>query len=184
MKGMIDLNRYVLVCLIEGKAGKFHDRIVNSVCHKFNKKPQKLPAHITLKAPFETNKIEEMENVLESFVAKRDKTPIKVEGFGKFRSDVIYIDVKVSQEAKKVHDELMDELVKIPWIEFKSNEGKSKVFHCTIVSKRIQDKFKEIWDYVNEYTCNFNLYFDNLSLYKWQDNTWVLYKKFKFRETK
>lgn len=125
-----------------------------------------------------------MESVLESFVAERDKTPIKVEGFGKFRSDVIYIDVKVSEEAKKVHDELMDELIKIPWVEFKSNEGKNKVFHCTIVSKRIQDKFKEIWDYVNEFTCDFNLYFDNLSLYKWQDNTWVLYKKYKFRETK
>lgn len=178
------MNRYVLVCVIEDKAGKFHDRIVESVCHKFNKRRTKLPAHITLKAPFETDKIAEMESVLESFVTGRDKTPIKVEGFGKFRRDVIYIDVKVSEEAKKVHDELMDELVKIPWIELKENEGKNKVFHCTIVSKRIQDKFKEIWEYVNQFTCDFNLYFDNLTLYKWQDNTWVLYKKYKFRETK
>lgn len=182
MKGMINLNRYVLVCLVEGKAGKFHDRLVNSVCHKFNKRRQKLPAHITLKAPFETNKIEEMEIILEDFTARRDKTSIKIQGFGKFRSDVIYMDVKVSQEAKKVHDELIEELIKIPWIEFKSNEGKNKVFHCTIVSKRIQDEFKEIWDYVNEYTCDFKLYFDNLSLYKWKDSTWVLYRKFNFKE--
>jgi 2''-5'' RNA ligase len=182
MKGLIDLNRYVLVCLIEGKAEKFHDRIVSSVCQKFNKRRQKLPAHITLKAPFETDKIAEMESLLEDFTAKRSKTPIKVSGFGKFRRDVVYMDVEVSQEAREVHDELIEELIKIPWIEFKSNEGKDKVFHCTIVSKRIQDKFEEIWDYVNEYVYDFNLYFDNLSLYKWKDNTWVLYRKFKFRD--
>lgn len=176
------LDRYVLVCPIEGKAGEFHDRLTNDVCRKFNKKRQKLPAHITLKAPFESDKIEDMENMLEGFVSTRYKTPIKVSGFGKFRRDVVYMDVDVSQEAKKVHDQLIDELRKIPWIKFKSNEGKDKVFHCTIVSKKLQDKFEKIWDYVNEYTCDFGVCFDNLSLYKWKDNTWVLYRKFKFKD--
>lgn len=176
------LDRYVLVCLIEGEAGEFHDRLTNDVCHKFNKKRTKLPAHITLKAPFETDNIKDMENMLEGFVSTRYKTPIKVSGFGKFRRDVVYMDVNVSQETKKVHDELIDELGKIPWIEFKSNEGKDRVFHCTIVSKRLQDDFNEIWEYVNEYTCDFDVCFDNLCLYKWKDNTWVLYRKFKFKD--
>jgi 2''-5'' RNA ligase len=176
------MDRYVLVCLIEGEAGEFHNRITNDVCCKFNKKRQKLPAHITLKAPFETDKIEDMENMLKGFVSSRSKTPIKVRGFGKFRRDVVYIDVDVSQEAKRVHDELIDELTKIPWIQFKSNEGKDKVFHCTIISKRLQDKFNEIWDYINEYKCDFDVYLDNLSLYIWQNDTWILYRKFKFRD--
>ncbi|MCT8976786.1 2'-5' RNA ligase family protein [Clostridium sp. CX1] len=177
------MERYVLVCNINGEASRFHNKITNEVCHKFNKRPQKLPAHITLKAPFETDKIEDMIEVLERFVSVRKKSPIKIEGFGKFRRDVVFMDVQVSLEAKKVHDQLIEELGKIPWIEFKRNEGKDKVFHCTILSRRIQDKFDQIWDYVNKYDCNFDSYFDNLSLYQWKDNTWILDRQFKFKES-
>ena len=176
------MDRYVLVCLIEGEVGKFHNSLVNEVCNKFNTKRQKLPAHITLKAPFETDKIGDMIYMLQRFAESRNESSIKVKDFGKFRRDVIYMDINVSQEAKKVHDELMDELTKIPWIEFKLNEGKDRVFHCTIVSKRIQDKFEDIWNHVNQYECDFDVYFDNLSLYKWQNNTWELFRKFKFKD--
>lgn len=178
------MDRYVLVCIIGGEASRFHHKLTNDVCQKFNKRRQKLPAHITLKAPFETVKIDDIIELLERFTSVREKTPIKINGFGKFRRDVIFMDVQVSEEAKKVHDELIDKIGKIPWIEFKHNEGKDKVFHCTIVSRRIQDKFNEIWDYVNEHECDFDSYFDNLSLYQWKDNTWVLYKEFKFKDLK
>lgn len=176
------MERYVLVCNIGGEAFRFHRKVTKEVCGKFNKRPQKLPAHITLKAPFETDKIEDMIEILERFVSVREKTSLKIQGFGRFRRDVVFMDVHVSPEAKKIHDELIDEIKKIPWIEFKPNEGKDKVFHCTILSRRIQDKFNEIWDYVNKYECDFNSYFDNLSLYQWKDNTWMMYRQFKFKD--
>lgn len=172
------MNRYVLVCVIGGEVLNFHKEIRSDVCYKFNKRPQKLPAHFTIKAPFETDKIDEMIKVLDEFSKDRKKAPIKIDGFGKFREDVVYMSVKLSDEAKKIHDELIDELSKISWIEFEPNEGKNKIFHCTIVSRRIRDKFKEIWEYVNKYECNFESYFDNISLYKWNNNTWELYKKY------
>lgn len=172
----------MLVCNIEGDALKFHEKITSEVCRKFNKKRQKLPAHFTIKAPFETDQIDDMVNVLEKFSRSKIKTSIKIQGFGKFRQDVVYMNVEVSEEAKQVHDELIDEIAQISWIEFKKNEGKDRVFHCTILSRRIQDKFNEIWEYVNQYECEFDLYFDNLSLYIWRNNTWEIYKKFKFNE--
>lgn len=181
MKGGIKLERYVLVCTIGGNALKFHEKLRNDVCYKFKKRKAKLPAHFTIKAPFETDKIEDMLKVLQKFQKNNHKTQIKIQGYGKFREDVIYMDVKVSPEAKKTHDALIDQLSKIPWINFKSNEGKNKVFHCTIVSKRIQDKFKEIWDYVNKYPCDFDEYFDNISLYIWDKNTWMLLKRYDLR---
>lgn len=138
------MERYVLVCNIEGEALIFHEKLTSEVCYKFNKRSQKLPAHFTLKAPFETNKIDEMIEVLNNFSQNKVKTPMKIQGFGKFRNDVVYMDVDVSDEAKRVHDELMDDIAKIPWVELKKNEGKDRVFHCTIVSRRIQDKFNEI----------------------------------------
>lgn len=173
------MNRYVLVCIIGGEVLNFHKEIRSSVCYKFNKKPQKLPAHFAIKAPFETDKIDEMIKTLDEFSKDKKREPIKIDGFGKFREDVVYMNVKLSDEAKKIHDELIDELSKISWIEFKPNEGKNKIFHCTIVSRRIRDKFKEIWEYVNQYECSFESYFDNISLYICSNNTWELYKKYK-----
>lgn len=175
------MDRYVLVCNIEGEAFKFHENLVKEVCSKFNKRPQKLPAHFTLKAPFETEKIDEMIKLLDEFVKDKYMAPIKIQGFGSFRQDVVYMDIKVSKEAKIIHDQLIDEISKIQWLEFKRNEGKDRVFHCTILSRNIRDRFYEIFDYVKQYNCDFDSYFDNLSLYKWENNTWVMYKKFMFK---
>ncbi|MBC2581009.1 2'-5' RNA ligase family protein [Clostridium sp. DJ247] len=175
------MNRYVIVCDLKGVASNFHNKITEDVCSRFNKKRQKLPAHITLKAPFETDKIYELIPVLEKFANKYIAAPIEIKGYGKFRQDVIYMNVKVSEETKKMHDDLFDELNKIPWISFKKNEGKDRVFHCTIVSKSIGDKFYEIWDYLNQFPCDFHEMFNNISLYEWKDNTWVIYKVFKLK---
>ncbi|MHC1682304.1 MAG: 2'-5' RNA ligase family protein [Clostridiaceae bacterium] len=175
------MDRYVLVCNIEGEALKFHENLVKEVCIKFNKRAQKLPAHFTLKAPFETVKIDDMINILNEFAKDKYKAPIKIQGFGSFRQDVVYMDIEVSEEAKRIHDDLIDEISKISWLEFKKNEGKDRVFHCTILSRRIKDRFHEILDYVKQYNCNFDCYFDNLSLYRWENNTWVMYKKIMFK---
>lgn len=172
------MERYVIVCAIGGEALKFHEKLTNDVCYKFNKKRAKLPAHFTIKAPFETSNIKEVMDILDDFCKINYSAPMKIQGYGSFREDVIYMDIKMSPQAKKVHDALIDKLQKISWMNFKSNEGKNKIFHCTIVSKRIQDKFKEIWNYVNNYPCNFNEYFHNISLYTWKNNTWMLVRRY------
>ncbi|WP_333861481.1 2'-5' RNA ligase family protein [Clostridium sp.] len=174
------MERYVIVCAIGGDALKFHDRLTTDVCHRFNKKRTKLPAHFTIKAPFETDNIQEITDILNDFSKANCKAPMKIKGYGAFREDVIYMDVKMSPEAKSMHDALIDKLDKITWINFKYNEGKNKVFHCTILSKRIKDRFKEIWNYVNKYFFDFNEYFDNISLYIWKNNTWILVKRYNF----
>ena len=56
--------------------------------------------------------------------------------------------------------------------------GKIK-FHCTIVSRRISDKFSEIWEYVNKLDCNFDTYLDNITIMKWGENRrWNVYKQY------
>lgn len=58
-----------------------------------------------------------------------------MEEYGHFDDRVIYMPVNLSKEAKEVHDRLIDELLKIPYLHFKDNEGKNKIFHVTITSK-------------------------------------------------
>ena len=88
------------------------------------------------------------------------------------------MDVKMSKEGKEFHDSIIDEISKLPYIEFTNNDGKDKVFHVTLSSKRIQSIYNQLWDYVNQFPCDFNCIFNNVSIYMWNNNTWQLYKEF------
>ena len=54
--------RYVIVSVVKGKAGNFNNNLRKEVFQKFNAKSSKLPAHFTIKAPFEYDDIEELED--------------------------------------------------------------------------------------------------------------------------
>ena len=84
----------------------------------------------------------------------------------------------MSKEGKILHDELIDELDKVSYINFDKHDGKNKIFHVTITSKKIQKIFYDIWDYVSYIPCEFDCEFDNISVYKWENNTWILHKEF------
>lgn len=169
--------RYVIVCLLKEETLKFHESLVSDVCSKFKVQRQKLPAHFTIKAPFETENIEELEKVTEEFCRSHSKTTIKIKGFNHFRNNVIFMDIFPSKEAVEVHDKYIDELEKIQWLTWKEHEGKNKKFHCTIVSRRISSKFNEIWEYVNRFNPKFDLYFDNISILIWRNGRWETHKE-------
>ncbi|WP_234123702.1 2'-5' RNA ligase family protein [Clostridium hydrogenum] len=173
--------RYVLACNINGEAAKLNAKLASELKYKFNAGRSKLGAHFTIKAPFETDEknILSLKSTLEKFKDNFKSYDMEVKGYSNFREDVIYMPVTLSKEAKEVHDKLIDELKKLDWLEWKRNEGKEKVFHCTIVSKRVKENFKEMMDYVNKYKCNFKCSFDNITLYRWDKNTWVLEENYK-----
>lgn len=170
--------RYVIVCTIKGSAGEFNNKLREDVFHKFSVRSSKLPAHFTIKAPFEYDDITELENILENFSKTYSKGAFEINGYNSFRKDVIYMDIKMSDEAKYVHDKLIDELLTLPYLTFKPNEGKNKTFHITIASKKVNDKFEMIQNYIQSFPCNFKGFFDNIGIYKWFNNTWVLHKEY------
>ena len=99
--------------------------------------------------------------------------------YNHFDDRVIYMDVNMSKEGKEVHDKLIDLLDKFEYINFNKKDGKDKVFHVTLTSKKVPPIFNDLWNYVNLYSFNFNCYFDNISIFKWEDRTWKLYREFK-----
>ena len=172
--------RYVIVSVVKGKAGNFNNNLRKEVFQKFNAKSSKLPAHFTIKAPFEYDDIEELEEVLQNFCKTHKRAPYKIKNYNHFDNRSIYMEVIMSKEGKKLHDDLFDELNKISYINFGEKDGKDKVFHVTISSKKIQTIFDELWDYVNSIPCDFDCEFDNVSIFKWKNNTWILHKEYKF----
>lgn len=181
-KDEIYIMRYVIVCLIKNEALEFHENLVSEVCDKFKVQRQKLPAHFTIKAPFEADDIDELEKATEDFCNLNRKSLIKLEGFDHFRKDVVFIDIKTSEASVQVHDKYIDLLKKFNWLQWKENEGKNKKFHCTIVSRRIKEKFNEIWEYVNRLNPSFDGYFDNISILIWKNNRWETHKEYKLQD--
>ena len=172
--------RYVIVSVVKNKAGDFNNNLRKDVFEKFNIKSSKLPAHFTIKSPFESDDISELENTLLEFIKNHSATPYKIKGYSNFDDRVIFMKVLMSDDGKKVHDELIDSLSKISYINFYSKDGKDKIFHVTISSKKIQNKFSILWDYVNKFSCDFDCLFDNICIYKWENNTWVLHSEYNF----
>lgn len=170
--------RYVIVSVVKGKAGNFNNNLRKKVFEKFGAKSSKLPAHFTIKAPFEADDISDLENVLNDFSKNHKSTPYKIKGYDRFDNRVIFMKVLMSKEGQDVHDNLIDSLSKVPYIKFDSHDGKDKIFHVTISSKKIQKIFNDLLDYVTPINCDFDCSFDNVCIYKWDDNTWKIHKEY------
>jgi 2'-5' RNA ligase len=171
--------RYVIVSVVNGKAGEFNNNLRRELFSKFKAKSSKLPAHFTIKAPFEYDgSIIELENAVDNFCKEERRAPFLMDKYNHFDNRVIYMDINMSDEAKKLHDRLIDVLDQFSYIEFTKKDGKDKTFHVTLASKNLQPIYSHVWNYVNNYPFKFDCYFDNVSIYKWEDCTWKLYRKF------
>lgn len=170
--------RFVIVCLIKGTALKFHEKITEDVCYKFKVKRQRLPAHFTLKAPFELDDICDLENEISTFVNSNKKQPVKIDGINHFGTNVIFMNIIPSKKALILYNDFIALLKNLDYLTWKKHDGNSKTFHATIVTHLKENKFHEIWDYISKYNPNFSIYFDNISILKWQKDKWVTYRKF------
>jgi len=169
--------RYVVVCVLQGAAGAFNNQMRKEVWVKLKAKSSKLPAHFTIKAPFEHDgPITALEGILESCCKEEKAEPFRLEGYGHFSDRVVYMNVNMSLGGKTMHDRFIDAMGVVPYVAFDEKDGKDKIFHVTVASKRIQPAFDKIWEYANSKPCDFDCQFDNISIYKWQDNTWVLHR--------
>lgn len=170
--------RYVIVSVVKGKAGEFNNNLRKDVYEKFGAKSSKLPAHFTIKSPFEAENINELDIILNKFCINNKAYSYKILGFDHFDDRVVYMKVNMSKKGKMVHDNLIDEISKLNFINFLQHDGKNKIFHVTITSKKIQPIFNETYTYVNSINCKFDCLFDNISVFKWINNTWVLHKEY------
>ncbi len=171
--------RYVIVCVVKGKAGEFNNKFKKELFEKFNVKSSKLPAHFTIKAPFEYDKeITDLNRIIEEFCKNEKAKAFTIDGYDHFDDRVIYMKVNMSKEAKEFHDRLIDKMSQIPYIEFDKKDGKNKTFHVTLASKKLKSVYYRAWEYIKQYPCKFNCVFDNVTIYKWEEGTWKLYQEF------
>jgi|WetSurMetagenome_2_1015567.scaffolds.fasta_scaffold834130_1 2'-5' RNA ligase len=173
--------KYLTVFLIKGDAGKFQRKMLYELAKKFNiggaiqRDP---PPHITLKYSFETDNIKEIESLLNKFCKKQKPTSLKISSFGHFGKDVIFIKVKPSKEMLKVHKSLLLEFHKISWMRWHKHDENSN-FHASIAHSDIAEKFNDIWKYIKKYNPEYELMWNNITLFKLINGKWKIHKQFK-----
>lgn len=147
---------YLIEVRISGYARKYSKKLIWDISKKFHVRgvTRKRPVpHLTIAGPFKTNRkniwnvVKTVENVCKNYDLvsyKMHKFSYLVDSKGK---KVIYIDVEPSEELKDLRWELAKRLDKI--IDLKPfQKSRSFKFHVTLAFRDIDQKFKKIWNYL------------------------------------
>lgn len=175
--------KYSIFYIIKGEAGKYNQKLIKKVGPMFGENymvEHYLPAHITLKSPFEIDNIQKVERVLKKFVKEQNPAKIKINGFGNFRKFVSFMKTEFSISAFKIQRDLIKELKKIG-INPHEFDIKFKP-HMTIAYGNTKKSFNGIWNYLGKLDKpEFNLMLNNLAIMKKGKTQWNVHKEFKIK---
>ena len=118
----------------------------------------------------------------EKYIKDKKAIPYEIKGFEHFDNRVIYMNVIENKEMRDFNKGFVKAIKEVNYISFGSHEGENAIFHVTVSSKKVSFVFDEMWQWINQFNCNYNVLLNNISIYKWQDNTWKLHKRFELKE--
>jgi 2'-5' RNA ligase len=173
----------MIVSLLYGEVQSYHKRLVEEIADKFDVDflaKQNVPTHFTLKDMFETEYIEELDILLSEFAKNHRAEPISLEGYNRFEDSVIYMDISLSEAAKRLYLEFIETLKKIKWMQWGPYDDANRVFHCSLAYFDIKEKYKAICRFLlSHYSYSFEAQFDNIAIYHSEHGEkWELYKSY------
>jgi len=172
--------KYAIVYLLRGKIRGYHKKLVKELAQKFKEnyltKKNPIPPHITLKSPFRTKYIKEIEKIIKDFTKIKKPSKIKIKGFGNFNKSVIFLKTKFSRKGYKVQKELLNKL----GLKTQKFDKKWKP-HSTIGFSNTKKRFNQMWKYVKSKNPKFDLKFDNITILKKPRKYWKIYKTFNIK---
>jgi len=175
--------KYMIVSLLGGEVQKYHQGLVEEIAVKFGVDflaKQKVPTHFTLKDIFETEDISLLDDKLKEFSRIHKPARISLEGYNRFDDNVIYMDIKLSEEARVLYMQFIHMLKEISWMQWSPYDDENRVFHCSLAYFDIKEKYKDICRYLlSNYSYAFEALFDNIAIYYSKTGeTWELYKSY------
>ncbi len=183
--------RYFIGCLIKGKAEKYQKILIDKICGKFNVRNLNdyIPAHFTLKAPFETDDIGSVEELLERVCGKGKVSTdsqhknlqaggVRIDGIGNFHRRVIYLNGKPSSGVLEFLRELNDGLRGISWMEFSRYDLTEGNLHSTLVRVKDYGQFEDVMKFLSDEKPFFKFEFDNVVIFRKRGSVWEVYREF------
>ena len=177
--------KYAIVYLIGGEAKKYQHRLIKKLAdisgEEYLTKENPIPEHVTIRSPFKTKHIKQLEALLKDFAKKQKPVKIKVDGFGNFKRFVAFLKINFSREMSIIQKELIKTLEKEMRIKpHKFDKGHKP--HATLAYGKRKNSFKIIWDYLKQLDKpRFDLRFNNITILKKPRKRWKIHKTFKIK---
>ncbi len=144
----------------------------------------KLPAHITIQIPFRMHQSKEKKlfKKLREFSAHRHSWNTKLDGFGRFAKNVIFIKIQEHQPFVQIHKDLQEMM--LGFLDLKSHEISAKIHpHITIAARDLKrSHFPGIWEDFKDKSYSASFSVQDIYLFKHNGENWDLLKVFSFAE--
>lgn len=178
--------KYFIGYLIQGKAAIWYVNLAKNISERFNtwKLYEKIPPHITIFQPFDTDDISSIEDFLTSWIQNKS-IPGKfvLSGFDRFDDKVLFAKVETDQSVKGVVEELRRNIKRITGMP----EEDFPIWHphTTLADHLSPQEINQIWNYVSRLEKpNFILPFDNVTIFRFGGNRkWIVEESFKFNSS-
>ncbi len=171
--------KYFIAYLLSGEVKTAHEALTNEITDRFGvfRLNDHIPPHVTLKSPFETDHIDDVEKTLSSFADHYPRAEMRLWGFGAFGREVLYIPVLASQEARSTIHHFTKVLRTIQWMQFEEFDIEKKL-HATVAHRGIEEKFDEIWNFLSTQKFEFSVELDNVSILKKERDRWAVHQTY------
>ncbi len=170
------MRKYFIAHLLSGAAKSYHETLSRELSAKFKTVylSDRVPPHITLKAPFtaDESEIEEVERVVKALARAEHAPPLRIEGFGRFGFRTIYLDIKKSPEAVAFMRRAIATLnANLPFLPRPPLEGNK--LHTSVARFLTRRQSRRVWRHLGlTETPHFEVSLDTLALLEKDEKEW------------
>ncbi len=170
--------KYFVAHLLSGDAEAYHASVTRELTlrHRITPLHDRIPPHITIKPPFETDEpgIKEVERALRSFAHHEHAVPLVFDGFGRFGFRTIYMDVYKSAEVVALVRRAIQMLnTNISWMPVGPLEGNK--LHASVARFLNRRQFRRIWRELKVLRPHFESVFDSITILKKEGRSWQVH---------
>lgn len=179
-------SKYVVVFPLLGAARRYHLSLTKDLAERFSIEnlSDKILPHVTLKyigLVNDSERIEDLEDVLRRFCNAEKKFPVTLSGIGNFGNKFIFMDVACSQKLADFYGRFYSSITSLDWVPQLDYEGKAAHFHSTLAGEDMGSKFKRIYDYLSNRNPNYSFDLNKLHLMQKSGSKWRVYRTFKIK---
>ena len=171
--------KYLIAHLIKGKPAEYQEKLARKISEQFNVPcvSDRVAPHLTFKSPFEAINIKEVELLLLGWAGRTGPSKIRLKDFGNFRQRVVFIEALPSAEAGSAIDDLLEDLHCGPWMSLGPTD-RVKLFHATVANLRQGRKFGAVWQFVRNFSPDFDIILDNVAILNLKRDRWHIYREY------
>ena len=167
--------------LLDDESHNFARKIELELCDKFGLGwGLKQSPHITIKSPFDTDKLEPFVKCLENLAKNTKSFDVELRGFNYFEPKVVFLDVIENPSLKRLHVRILEDLKKKFKIKPHELEGKNIKFHSTLALDDVtKTKFQKAKSYLKKYKPKFKFKAKTLGIFYYlgEDGGWIIVRR-------